>query len=98
MAWTFSMVCVAWVFFRAESVGEAVGYLGRIFSNLELRYGFGVDSLIELLFVIVLLIFSEVFILKKKLHPILKYAYWTFISLVIIHFYGDEQQFIYFEF
>ena len=27
MAWTFSMVCVAWVFFRAESVGEAVEYL-----------------------------------------------------------------------
>jgi len=30
MAWTFSMVCVAWVFFRAESVGEAVEYLLRM--------------------------------------------------------------------
>jgi len=30
MAWTFTMVCVAWVFFRAESVGEAVDYLGRM--------------------------------------------------------------------
>jgi hypothetical protein len=27
MAWTFTMVCVAWVFFRAESVGEATQYL-----------------------------------------------------------------------
>jgi len=30
MAWTFTMVCIAWVFFRAESVGEAVGYLQRM--------------------------------------------------------------------
>jgi len=30
MAWTFTMVCVAWVFFRAESVGQAVDYLGRM--------------------------------------------------------------------
>lgn len=27
------MVCVAWVFFRAESVGEAVGYLFQIDGN-----------------------------------------------------------------
>jgi len=30
MAWTFTMVCVAWVFFRAESVGEALGYIERV--------------------------------------------------------------------
>ena len=34
MAWTFSMVCVAWVFFRAESVGEALSYLKSFGSNL----------------------------------------------------------------
>ena len=30
MAWTFTMVCVAWVFFRAESVGEAAAYVSKI--------------------------------------------------------------------
>jgi D-alanyl-lipoteichoic acid acyltransferase DltB (MBOAT superfamily) len=30
MAWTFNMVCVAWVFFRAESVEEAVAYVSKI--------------------------------------------------------------------
>ena len=30
MTWTFTMVCVAWVFFRAESVGEAVGYISSM--------------------------------------------------------------------
>ena len=29
MAWTFSMVCVAWVFFRAASVSEAIHYLAH---------------------------------------------------------------------
>ena len=29
MAWTFTMVCVAWVFFRA-SVEEAVAYVSKI--------------------------------------------------------------------
>jgi D-alanyl-lipoteichoic acid acyltransferase DltB (MBOAT superfamily) len=30
MAWTFTMVCVAWVFFRAESVGEATAYVSKM--------------------------------------------------------------------
>ena len=30
MAWTFTMVCVAWVFFRAESLGEAAAYVSKI--------------------------------------------------------------------
>src|SRR6056300_515479 len=39
MAWTFSMVCVAWVFFRAESVGEAFNYISRILtSSFEIDY------------------------------------------------------------
>ena len=29
MAWTFSMVCVAWVFFRAASVSEALHYIAH---------------------------------------------------------------------
>jgi D-alanyl-lipoteichoic acid acyltransferase DltB (MBOAT superfamily) len=30
MAWTFTTVCVAWVFFRAESLTSAIGYLGSL--------------------------------------------------------------------
>ena len=92
------MVCVAWVFFRAESVTEAVGYLERMTSNFELRYGFGLNSIMESLFVLAVLITSEVFVLKNKSIPLFKYAYWIGITLFIIHFYGDQRQFIYFEF
>jgi D-alanyl-lipoteichoic acid acyltransferase DltB (MBOAT superfamily) len=41
MAWTFSAVTVAWVFFRADSMGDAMGYLGRWGFDVsgELPYG-----------------------------------------------------------
>ena len=38
MAWTFTMVCIAWVFFRAESVGEATAYLSKIGSIRAVSY------------------------------------------------------------
>ena len=38
MAWTFTMVCIAWVFFRAESVGEATAYLSKIGSIRDWLY------------------------------------------------------------
>jgi hypothetical protein len=41
MAWTYTMVCVAWVFFRAESVWEAVGYIG---SMLSFQSGITLDA------------------------------------------------------
>jgi len=47
MAWTFSMVCVAWVFFRAESVGEAVGYLVQTLS-LPSNTGQSINELVRI--------------------------------------------------
>ena len=35
MLLTFSMVCLAWVFFRAESIGQAFDYLALMFTNFE---------------------------------------------------------------
>jgi D-alanyl-lipoteichoic acid acyltransferase DltB (MBOAT superfamily) len=39
MAWTFAAVTVAWVFFRAESVGVAVEYLTRMAFNWDALSG-----------------------------------------------------------
>ena len=47
MAWTFSMVCVAWVFFRAESVGEALGYLAQTLS-LPSNAGQSINELVKI--------------------------------------------------
>ena len=41
MAWTFTMVCIAWVFFRAESVGEAAEYVGNM---LTFQSGSALDA------------------------------------------------------
>jgi len=35
MGTTFMLVCLAWVFFRAESVGHALDYLSHIFSGFD---------------------------------------------------------------
>ena len=39
--WTFHLVCLAWVFFRAETIGGAFAYLGRLaaFDTGELSLG-----------------------------------------------------------
>lgn len=33
---TFTLVCLAWIFFRAESIGEAFGYISRIFTQADI--------------------------------------------------------------
>jgi alginate O-acetyltransferase complex protein AlgI len=35
MLGTFGLTCLAWVFFRADSVTQAVGYIGRIFTRVH---------------------------------------------------------------
>jgi D-alanyl-lipoteichoic acid acyltransferase DltB (MBOAT superfamily) len=40
MVFTFTMVCVAWVFFRAGTIGEAWGYFGGMFSKAFLPLNF----------------------------------------------------------
>ena len=45
--WTFALVTVAWVFFRAESTAQAVGFLARMATHLSLSLdgitGLGLD-------------------------------------------------------
>ena len=102
MAWTFSMVCVAWVFFRAESVGEAVDYLGRIAEfvdgrHLEIRGIIG-TSIIGLCF------FGDVMLtgqsqLKEIPIKAIQWSVYLLIILAILLCWADEStQFIYFQF
>ena len=102
MAWTFSMVCLAWVFFRAESVGQAVEYLGRIAEfvdgrHLEIRGIIG-TSVIGLCF------FGDAMItgqsqLKKIPIKAIQWSVYLLIILAILLCWADEStQFIYFQF
>lgn len=102
---TFFMTLIAWVFFRAESVNQAVQYIGTIFS-LSLFSApdvFPIDTFV----LIILFVLSE-WVQRSKQH-VLQFdkgtvpsfvqwgIYYVIISLIIF-FGGNEQQFIYFQF
>lgn len=106
---TFSMVCVAWVFFRADNVTEAFAYLSRmaetLFTDLPGFVQF-VDDAVEALVAIVLLLLVEWF-QRHREHGLelshLKYGWlrWLIYYGVIAALYyhgGAAQDFIYFQF
>jgi D-alanyl-lipoteichoic acid acyltransferase DltB (MBOAT superfamily) len=102
MAWTFTMVCVAWVFFRAESVGEALEYLGRMSkmvegAELEIRGKMGTS-------VILLCLLAEAMIEKlisgkTAQDKTLQWSTYLLVMLAIMLCWAEEStQFIYFQF
>lgn len=105
LLFTFIVTCFCWVFFRAETVQQAFGIFGHIFSN----------SLFKLPEVRPLFVFALIFlfltmewigrkvenpieIITKNLHPFLRSAiYVLFINMILI-FNGRQIEFIYFQF
>lgn len=110
MLLTFSLACLAWIFFRAESVGHAVNYIKGIFSRSVLS----VPSIIyddKVIITILLLIFFIViewigrrnnFAIEKFGEGNFRILRWTFYALIIflIGMYMPSQsaEFIYFQF
>ncbi len=102
---TFFMTVIAWVFFRAESVTQAVYYICTIFSVslFSAPEVFSRDTFV----LIILFVLSE-WVQRNKRH-VLQFnkgtlpvfiqwgIYYVIISLIIF-FGGNEQQFIYFQF
>ena len=101
---TFLLICVAWVFFRAKTITDAVLYLKKIFTNGEFsgqyldneRYNY------ELLVMIGLFVLVE-WNNKTKVEPIsgkrsmLKMAL-AIIAIIAFGTYSDYKEFIYFQF
>jgi len=114
IAATFALTCLAWVFFRAEDLGHAFGYLGRM-TDGWLRQGQWQQTLAFLgghmllapgMACIVLLVAVE-WLQRERAHGLerlpsarpVRWAIYLFL-LAAITFAGDhgEQQFIYFQF
>ncbi|WP_378183343.1 MBOAT family O-acyltransferase [Aquimarina sp. SS2-1] len=100
---TFFIVTIAWVFFRAETITEAFGYLGQIFSKSLFSMPQGNK---KFLLFLVLYIFIEwiqrdrshlLDISYIKLKPI-KYLIYYLIVFMIFYFGAELQTFIYFQF
>ncbi|HCE59048.1 MAG TPA: membrane-bound O-acyltransferase family protein [Prolixibacteraceae bacterium] len=103
VAWLFVtiQVLVAWVFFRAETVGQAWKILKTMFSfQGPLSFGWGLD----------ISIFMSVIILREIVHafgfddklkprkPVFEMLFYALLVAIIVFFRGEGSQFIYFQF
>ncbi|MNQ46735.1 Peptidoglycan O-acetyltransferase [compost metagenome] len=102
--YTFLLTCVAWVFFRAKTITDAILYLKRIITNREFNFQYLANERYsyEILLLIVLFVLVEWFN-RSKIEPLsgkrslLKVA----LAIVIIMTFGtfsDYKEFIYFQF
>lgn len=102
---TFALVTTAWVFFRSESLGQAVAYLGRMFSPSL----FSVPQVAPRLLAVVIVVFLFVeWCQRNKEHAlqfdhvrvprILRWGAYYLLTLSILLCAGRGQTFIYFQF
>jgi len=106
---TFLLTVFAWIFFRAENLEHALGYISGIFnvSLFSVPSFSGMTDAAYAIFWIILLVFFEwnfkdhEFALEKfevKLNKPVRYIiYYSLIALIFFSM-GQEQEFIYFQF
>ncbi|NLK93321.1 MAG: MBOAT family protein, partial [Bacteroidales bacterium] len=111
MGTTFLLVVIGWIFFRADSIADAVNYMQGMLQFGTVKAFYRILELKEFLFILILLVVEwlqrnnqhglESFenfgkvFKKNKFMRIL--LYYTILCL-ILWFSGEEQQFIYFQF
>ena len=103
MAWTFAAVTVAWVFFRAESVGQALVYLGG-WGQLPTA-DMPITQVSNRVFVfIATVLFIEYASLQADVktfsvrHPLIRHTAYLLLIFVVIFLSARNQNFIYFQF
>ena len=101
---TFTLVVVGWIIFRAQTIGDAWGFLTGIFTH-----PFGtpmmVTGLKRTLLAVALLVVVE-WLLRKRNHgldiahlkPVLRIAIYYIIVLLILELGANSKSFIYFQF
>jgi alginate O-acetyltransferase complex protein AlgI len=101
---TFAITCLAWIFFRAKSIADALAYISRMFTNQHFdkqyftisRYNY------ELLALVVLFVWVE-WNNRSKVEPISGKYSWVKMGLCIaaiiaLGVFSDYKEFIYFQF
>jgi D-alanyl-lipoteichoic acid acyltransferase DltB (MBOAT superfamily) len=101
---TFTLVMFAWIFFRADTIGDALNYL----KNIVTQFSFKVQYLpierysIELMALIFTFIAIE-WMHRKQEHPFVGKYKWIKITVILLMLvtlgvYSEYQEFIYFQF
>ncbi len=106
---TFTMVTLAWVFFRAENINHALSYLNEIFSSslISIPEFHNTKKALTVMILIFLFLIVEwlgreqpyaIADLNLRLNKPIRYAVYYSIVFIIFWAGGQEQQFIYFQF
>lgn len=109
MVITFGLAVFAWIFFRADNVGNAIGYISGILSPSFFSMPQITISILSICTVVLLIFFiiTEWFGREKdyalaeignRWPKALRLTFYYLIILAIFLFYGNNQQFIYFQF
>jgi D-alanyl-lipoteichoic acid acyltransferase DltB (MBOAT superfamily) len=107
MGLTFALVVIGWIFFRAETIGDAINYLGGICNKSLLCMPRRLGSIKATILSIVLMLIIE-WINRNNQHaletfgakwkPVFRYVLYYGLILLIFFFSGKEETFIYFQF
>jgi len=104
MLFTFGLTSFAWIFFRADSLVDAINFIKRIFTDLsfEIQYLSIERYNIEMLLIIGIFVLAEWFHRHLE-HPFTGSFKWVkiiaiILMLVTLGVYSDHQEFIYFQF
>jgi len=104
MLYTFMLTCLAWVFFRADSIGDAFDYIGRIFTDRNFLFQYLANERYS--YEILLLVLAFVVVewnSRNQIEPIsgkysgLKLAL-CIAAIIALGTYSDYKEFIYFQF
>jgi D-alanyl-lipoteichoic acid acyltransferase DltB (MBOAT superfamily) len=106
MGITFLLVVIGWVFFRAESISQALNYLNHIVDPSLFRlplyfYSKSVLLLILFLFTVEWIGRNQQFAIAQlglKWKRPLRWIFYYSLIIIMVLFYANEQEFIYFQF
>lgn len=113
MLLTFALVVLGWVFFRAETIGEAVEYLGKICNKSLLSVPLLINRNFYIpMFINLALMLAVEWLQRNKQHGLQTFrlqwnkwvrrvAYFILILVVLYHYFmllSKNQTFIYFQF
>ena len=109
MLLTFGLTVFAWIFFRANNIGHAIGYISEIVSPslFSIPKFAGMGRALTTIILVAIFVLVEwkgregqyaISNLGIKWKRPLRYAMYYAIIIAIFWFGGKEQQFIYFQF
>ena len=101
---TFALTTIAWIFFRAKSISEAVGYIQKMVTDFHFNGQYLSNERYNFELLLLLLVFVGVeWCNRSKVEPLSGKASWIKVTLAIIALlalgvYSDYKEFIYFQF